>query len=95
MSLESAKSFIKRLHTDTEFAKRAMAQKGKEQLASFLKESGYQFSKAEYTDAIKSVHGTQISDESLDKVSGGISIGHERPDYITMPIESEVIARWY
>lgn len=44
MSLESAKSFIERLNTDSEFAKRAMAQKGKEQITSFLKESGYQFS---------------------------------------------------
>lgn len=99
MSMESAKSFIERLNTDAEFAKRAMAQKGKEQITSFLKESGYQFSKAEYNDAIKSVQGTQISDESLDKVSGGIwsaptYIGHEKPDF-TMPIESEVIARWF
>lgn len=37
MSVESAKAFIEKMNTDKEFAKRAMEQRGKEQVAAFLK----------------------------------------------------------
>ena len=77
MSIKSAKSFIERMDTDAEFTKLAMEQKGKEKMAAFLKAAGYEFSKEEYNDALKSVHGTELSDDSLDNVAGG-SMGFRR-----------------
>ena len=75
MSIESAKSFIERMNTDTEFAKRAMEQKGKEQIATFLKAEGYEFSEEEYREAMGLKNGTELSDESLDNVSSGYGMG--------------------
>lgn len=66
MSIESAKAFIEKMNTDAEFARRTGEQRGKEQIASFLKAEGYKFSEAEYEEV-----ATELSDESLDNVVGG------------------------
>ena len=68
MSIESAKAFIEKMNTDAEFAKRAMEQRGKEQIAAFLKAEGYEFSEVEFC---KEMQGSQLSDEQLDAATGG------------------------
>ena len=72
MSIESAKAFIERMNTDAEFAKRALEQRGKEHIASFLKAEEYEFSEEDYKEAFKSTSGCDLGDDSLDKVAGGV-----------------------
>ena len=71
MSIESAKAFIERMNTDGEFAKRAMEQRGKEQIVAFLKSEGYEFSKEEYKAGSQALGSEELSDEKLTAVVGG------------------------
>ena len=71
MSIESAKAFIERMNTDTEFAKQAMELEDKEKLATFIKEAGYEFKKEECCEVIEAVYGNKLNDASLDNVVGG------------------------
>jgi len=71
MSIESAKAFIEKMNTDAEFAKRAMEQKGKEQISAFLKAEGYEFSEEDFKAASECLAGTELSDENLSSVTGG------------------------
>ena len=71
MSMESAKAFIERMNTDSEFAKRAMEQRGKEQIAAFLKAEGYEFLEEEYEAVSQALGSEELSDEQLDAVAGG------------------------
>ena len=73
MSMESAKAFIERMNTDAEFAKRAMELRGKEQIAAFVAQEGFDFSEEEYRRCDLVLEGEELSDENLDKVVGGRS----------------------
>lgn len=79
MSIESAKSFIERMNTDGEFAKRAMEQRDKNRLSAFLKSEGYEFSEEEYDAGSQALGSGELSDEQLDAVAGGGIIYMEPP----------------
>ena len=71
MSIESAKLFIERMNTDSEFAKRAMEQRGKEQIAAFIEAEGYEFSEADFNNALSADGNCKLSDEQLSSIAGG------------------------
>ena len=71
MSIESAKAFIERMNTDEEFAKRTMEQRGKEQIASFLKTEGFEFSEDEFKEGMQTLGKGELTDEQLSEVAGG------------------------
>ena len=75
MGIESANAFIEKMNTDAEFAKKAMEQRGEEQIAAFLKAEGYEFSKEEYEEEYEAgrqaLGSCELSDEQLDAVAGG------------------------
>ena len=71
MSIESAKSFIERMNSDGEFAKRAMEQSSREQFVAYLKSEGYEFSEEEYDAGSQALGACELSDEQLDAVVGG------------------------
>ncbi len=66
MSIESAKSFLDRMHTDEEFAEKVTACKDAETRFAFIKKEGFDCTVAE----ISSLRG-ELSDEELDAVAGG------------------------
>ncbi len=66
MSIESAKEFIERMKTDTEFARQVGSQKNKEARIKFVLDQGFNFSEQELKEVRE-----EIPDEELDRVAGG------------------------
>jgi predicted ribosomally synthesized peptide with nif11-like leader len=66
MSIESAKSFVERMNTDEEFAKKVTACKNAEDRMVFVKKAGFDFT----ADELKEVRKT-LSEDDLVRVSGG------------------------
>ena len=65
MSEALVKSFIQKVKTDEEFAKKLKGFKDAKARLAFVKEAGFDFSDAE----IKQIQG-ELSDEDLDAVAG-------------------------
>ena len=66
MSMESAQSFMERLKSDKEFAAKAEGCQTFDDLVTFAKQAGYDFSARE----AQAVAGA-LSDEELEAVAGG------------------------
>lgn len=66
MSIESAKTFMERMKTDQDFAKKVMAAKDADERRALVKEEGYDFTAEELKEL-----GDEISDSELDAVAGG------------------------
>jgi predicted ribosomally synthesized peptide with nif11-like leader len=66
MSIESAKSFIDRMKTDEEFARKVTACKNTESRMAFVKEAGFTFT----AEDIK-LAGAELTDDEVMEVSGG------------------------
>ena len=76
MSLESAKLFIEKMKTDSEFREKVVALKTKEERKSFVKNEGFDFTKEEFEQVKKEYINKaksegELSDEDLEKVAGG------------------------
>ncbi len=69
MSIESAKAFIERLKTDESFARKVGECKGEEARLAMAKADGYEFTVQEVKDL-----QSQLSEEDLEKISGGFRI---------------------
>lgn len=69
MSMESAKAFYERMKTDEEFAKKVTACKDTETRMDLIKLEGYDFTPADFVSL-----NTELSEEELDAVSGGITV---------------------
>ena len=66
MSVESAKSFMEKIKTDEEFAKKVKECKDAEARMAFVKAEGFDFT----VEEIKGIQG-ELSDDELDAVAGG------------------------
>lgn len=69
MSIESAAAFIERLNTDKDFVQNFIKCKEHKDRIAFVKLAGFDFSYAELQQAAE-----ELSDDDLDKISGGYSI---------------------
>ncbi|MEN6462097.1 MAG: Nif11-like leader peptide family natural product precursor [Syntrophomonas sp.] len=72
MSIHSAKKFIERMKTDEDFAKKVIACKDSEERLAFVKMEGFDFTSAEITQK-----AGELSDEELERVSGGYICGQK------------------
>ena len=76
MSLESAKLFIEKMKTDSEFREKVVALKSREERKSFIEKEGYDFTKEEFEQAKKEYINnakseSELSEEDLENVAGG------------------------
>lgn len=69
MSIEAAKSFIERMKTDEEFAKKVTACKDAEARMAVVREAGFDFTAAEIKET-----GPALTDDELSRVIGGLEM---------------------
>lgn len=74
MSMEDAKSFIERMKTDEEFAKKVTAAKDAEERMAVAREAGFNFTTSEINEA-----AGELSEGDLDIVAGGHHNPHCHP----------------
>jgi len=76
MSVESAKEFLKKLQEDAELKK--AIEEAKEDTAKVKKiveDAGFSFTKQELEEAMGVTGSQELSEEDLEKVAGGSTIG--------------------
>jgi predicted ribosomally synthesized peptide with nif11-like leader len=66
MSIESAKAFFERVKNDEDFRNSVGENTTTEERVEFVKKAGFDFTKEEIEK-----HTSELSEEELDKVSGG------------------------
>lgn len=66
MSIEAAKSFIDRMKTDEEFAKKVTACKDTKARMEFVQKAGFDFTPGEIEQI-----GQELSEDELERVAGG------------------------
>jgi predicted ribosomally synthesized peptide with nif11-like leader len=66
MSIEAAKSFIERMKTDEEFAKKVTACKDIEERKTLIQQAGFDFTASEFKEVSQ-----VLSDDDLENVAGG------------------------
>ncbi len=74
MSKESAKAFFELVKSDEDLAKKLHEAKSEAEVRVLIDAAGdYDFTQAEWKDAVLAETGVEISDADLDKVAGGMS----------------------
>jgi predicted ribosomally synthesized peptide with nif11-like leader len=80
MSIESAKAFIAKVHTDKDFAVSLANLKTQEETKAFEIKAGYDFSQEEFNEAV-----SILSDDELDTVTGGYDFVYNGMKVVTNP----------
>ena len=66
MSIKAAKSFIERVKTDEEFAKKVVACKDAQEREAFAKAAGFDFTPDQFTTIL-----SELTDDDLKTIVGG------------------------
>jgi predicted ribosomally synthesized peptide with nif11-like leader len=74
MSVQSARDFIKQIETDQDLKKRLEAADDDEARRQIIQKSGFDFSRAEFKQAVTEIStaaGQELSPEELSDIAGG------------------------
>ncbi len=75
MPAESATAFLELLKSDPELARRLAGAGSEDEAWEIIKAAGdFNFSHAEWFEALKTAHGHELSDDELDQVAGGADV---------------------
>ncbi len=77
MSVESAKSFLKKVSKDKDFATKLSGAGSDDARKKVAQDAGFSFSKAELDQIApgSSAKGAELSDKDLEAVAGGSTVG--------------------
>lgn len=73
MSVESAKAFVERIKTDPEFASKINEFKNWDEVQSYVKQTGFDFTKEELNSL-----NDELTENELDLVVGGARFDHQQ-----------------
>ena len=87
MSVESAKTFLKRLKDDESFALQLLHCPDSPSRLLFVQKSGFDFDAGEIQKAVLELQPSELTSEELDRISGGFPLPDNVDDLVKKSLE--------